>query len=58
VLSLNPLTGFVEAFRGAMLPTRAIDWGLFGTSAAVTVLIFALSLWYFKKTEREFADVI
>jgi len=58
VLSLNPLTGFVEAFRGAMLPTRGIDWGLFGTSAAVTLLIFAFSLWYFKRTEREFADVI
>ncbi len=58
LLSLNPLTGLIEAFRGATLPTRTIDWGLFGQSVAVTVVIFVLSLVYFHKTEREFADVI
>jgi lipopolysaccharide transport system permease protein len=58
VLSLNPLTGLIEAFRASMLPTREVDWRLLGVSVAFTVVIFVLGMAYFRKTEREFADVI
>jgi lipopolysaccharide transport system permease protein len=58
VLSLNPLTGLIEAFRAATLPTRDVDWRSFGISVATTLVIFVLSLMYFHKTEKEFADVI
>jgi lipopolysaccharide transport system permease protein len=57
-LSLNPLTGLIEAFRASMLPTREVDWPLLGVSVAFTVVIFVLGMAYFRKTEREFADVI
>jgi lipopolysaccharide transport system permease protein len=58
LLHLNPLTGLIEAFRASMLPTKEIDWSLLGLSVGVTLLIFAVGLAYFRKTEREFADVI
>jgi lipopolysaccharide transport system permease protein len=58
LLSLNPLTGLIEAFRASMLPGRPVDWPLLGVSVAFTVVIFVVGMAYFRKTEREFADVI
>jgi lipopolysaccharide transport system permease protein len=58
LLSFNPLTGLIEAFRAAVLPTRDIDWNLLGISVSITVVIFVLGILYFRKTEREFADII
>jgi len=58
LLSLNPLTGLIEAFRASALPTKAIDWPLLGLSVGITLVIFVLGAMYFRKTEKEFADVI
>jgi len=58
LLSLNPLTGLIEAFRASMLPTRAVDWPLLGQSVVITLVIFLIGVLYFRKTEREFADII
>jgi lipopolysaccharide transport system permease protein len=58
LLSLNPLTGLIEAFRASALPGKMVDWPLLGLSAAITVVIFVAGALYFRKTEREFADVI
>lgn len=56
--SLNPMTGIIEAFRAALLPTRAIDWELLGLSCLITLGVFLVGMFYFKRTERAFADVI
>lgn len=58
ILRFNPLVGIIDAFRAAALPTRSIDWPLFGLACAVSVAMFALAAVYFYKTEREFADII
>jgi lipopolysaccharide transport system permease protein len=58
LLALNPLTGLIEAFRAAMLPTRDVDWNLLGVSTGITLIIFVFGMLYFRKTEREFADII
>jgi lipopolysaccharide transport system permease protein len=58
LLALNPLFGLIEAFRASLLPTREIDWALVFMSIGLTIAIFTVSIIYFKKTEREFADVI
>jgi lipopolysaccharide transport system permease protein len=58
LLALNPLFGLIEAFRASLLPTREIDWALVFISFGLTIVIFLVSIIYFKKTEREFADVI
>lgn len=58
LLALNPLVGFVEAFRAAALGHRAVDWPLLCASAAATIIILTSGLWYFRRVERSFADVI
>jgi len=58
ILKLNPMVGILDAFRAAALPTRSIDWPLFGFACAISVVMFMLAAVYFYKTEREFADII
>ena len=58
-LALNPLTSMVEGFRWCLLGGRT-DFYLEGLwiSLAVTAFLVIGGLWYFRKTERQFADVI
>jgi lipopolysaccharide transport system permease protein len=58
ILQFNPLVGIIDAFRAAALPTRAINWQLFGLACAVSVALLMIAAVYFYKTEREFADII
>jgi len=58
LIALNPVTGIIEAFRGCLIPGRAIDWQALGISLVLTVIIFVIGIVYFRKTEREFADII
>ena len=57
--SLNPMVGVIDGFRWAILG-RNFDIYLPGFLLSLTVVAFFLStgLWYFRKTERTFADVI
>ena len=58
LMALNPLSGLIQAFRAVVVPGRAIDWSMFGTSMAITVVIFAIGAWYFRKAARDFADIV
>jgi lipopolysaccharide transport system permease protein len=58
LLALNPLTGLIEAFRHALLPGRPIPWTGLAVSAALTLVLCAGGLAYFRRTERAFADII
>ncbi len=58
LLALNPVGGTVEAFRAALLDQRPVPWQALGTSALVTALILVGGLFYFRRVERSFADVI
>lgn len=58
VIALNPTVGLIETFRAVLLPTRNIDWQLFGISLLITLLVLVLGMIYFRKTEKEFADII
>lgn len=55
-LSLNPMTGVIEAFRACLLgsPADAVTLALSGLSA-VALLLYGL--FYFRQTERRFADI-
>lgn len=57
LVSLNPLTGIIETSR-ALLAGRPVPWGALWISCGVIVLVYILGLWYFRRTERRFADVI
>ena len=57
LVSLNPLSGIIETTR-ALLGGRPIPWEVLSISCGVIVVVFVLGLYYFKHTERRFADVI
>jgi lipopolysaccharide transport system permease protein len=58
LLYFNPLTGLIDAFRAAVLPTREINWTGVGISVVVALILLFLATLFFRKTEREFADII
>jgi lipopolysaccharide transport system permease protein len=59
VLALNPLTGIIDGFRWCLLGGRqAIDPVSLSYSILLTLLMVASGFWYFRKTERRFADLI
>lgn len=58
LLYLNPMTGVITAMRGSFLGDQAINWMYVGISCIVSILLFALGLYYFKGREKEFADII
>jgi ABC-type polysaccharide/polyol phosphate export permease len=55
---LNPLSSIVEGFRSSIVFGRAPDWTLAGTSALVTIGVFAAAFVLFKRMDKYFADVI
>jgi len=57
VLALNPMTGLITAFRAAC-SGRQVPWGEFGISAATAAAVFLAGCLYFRRTERNFADII
>lgn len=58
LLALNPMTGIIEGFRASLFPNQHFDWQSIGISWAVTLILLALGMLYFRKTEREFADIV
>lgn len=59
LLSLNPITGIIDGFRWAILGGHApFDPATLGLSITVTLLFLIIGIWYFRRTERIFADVI
>jgi len=55
---LNPMAGVVDGFRWALLGTADAPGGLMAVSAAVTLVILVSGVYYFRRTERTFADTI
>ena len=55
---LNPMAGVIEGFRWALLGTSDPPGLLLGLSAAMTALILLAAMYYFRRMERTFADVI
>jgi ABC-type polysaccharide/polyol phosphate export systems, permease component len=57
--SLNPMTGVIEGFRWALLGTvRVVSPLMFAISAAISVILFVTGMYYFRRMERVFADMI
>lgn len=59
LLSLNPLTGIINGFRWCLLGgNQALSLPSLATGLVVIVLLVGGGLWFFRKTERGFADII
>ncbi len=56
--SLNPMVGVVDGFRWCLAGSAPLHPLPFLISCAVSVLLLVLGLWYFRRTEKSFADVI
>lgn len=58
MLWLNPISGVIANARAAVLGSAPIDWSVLGISAFAAVLYFVFGLYYFRATERYFADIV
>lgn len=57
--SLNPMVGIIDGFRWSLLCGQTpLDWTSVLLSCGLVVLLSLSGIWYFRKMERTFADVI
>lgn len=57
--ALNPVVGIIDGFRWSILRGKSeLWWPSILISVAVTVLCCSSGLWYFRKMEKTFADLI
>jgi lipopolysaccharide transport system permease protein len=55
---LNPMAGVVEGFRWALLGTANAPGPMLAVSVAVVVALLVGGLYYFRRMEKTFADVV
>ncbi|HPP62523.1 MAG: hypothetical protein PGMFKBFP_02019 [Anaerolineales bacterium] len=58
VYSLNPMAGVVNGFRWALLGSGNGPDAALWVSAAISILVLVTGLFYFRSTEKTFADTI
>jgi lipopolysaccharide transport system permease protein len=56
--SLNPLVGIIEGFRWSIIGSTPIDSGSIAVSILFVAAVLPSGFWYFRRTEKTFADVI
>jgi lipopolysaccharide transport system permease protein len=59
VYSLNPIVGVIDGFRWCILGgENRLYWPGLTLSLVAVVVLMISGVWYFRRTERTFADVI
>ena len=58
VYALNPMTGVVEGFRWALLGIQTQTGPMLAIAAVISLLILVSGLFYFRRMERTFADMV
>jgi lipopolysaccharide transport system permease protein len=56
--ALNPMVGVIEGFRWALLGTETAPGPMLAVSSAAAIALFVGGLLYFRRMEREFADIV
>jgi len=57
--SLNPMVGVIDGFRWSLFRGHSpLWWPSIYISGAITLVLCVSGLWYFRRTERTFADLI
>jgi len=54
---LNPATGAISSVKAGIFH-QSVNWAGVGISCLSAVIMFVFGLWYFKRTEKTFADII
>jgi len=55
---INPMAGVVEGFRWALLGTETAPGPIIWVSSLVAILLLVTGLFYFRRLETSFADVV
>lgn len=58
MLWLNPISGVITNARAGLLGNSAVDWNVLGISLLMSAVYFILGMYYFRNTERFFADIV
>jgi lipopolysaccharide transport system permease protein len=58
IYGLNPMTGVVEGFRWALLSTDTAPGPMIVASSLVAIVLLISGLFYFRRMERTFADIV
>jgi lipopolysaccharide transport system permease protein len=58
LLAINPMGGVINAYRASLLGHKPIDWTLLGISAVIIIFILSSGMYYFRRMEKTFADVV
>jgi lipopolysaccharide transport system permease protein len=60
IYSLNPMVGVINGFRWTIGGNKnvTLDWSSVAISLAVVAVVSVSGLWYFRRTEQNFADII
>ena len=56
--SLNPMVGVVQGFRWAILGTDPPSWISLGISIGISLILLVSGMFYFRRMERTFADMV
>jgi len=56
--ALNPMVGVVEGFRWALLGTSTTPGPMVAVSSVVSILMLVSGMFYFRRMERTFADMV
>ena len=58
IFYINPMTWIIQGFRWSIIGTGNMDWGKVIITVIFSFFIFFIGLFYFKKMENDFADII
>jgi lipopolysaccharide transport system permease protein len=58
IYALNPMVGVVEGFRWALLNTSTSPGPMVAVSTVISVVILISGMFYFRRMERTFADMV
>jgi lipopolysaccharide transport system permease protein len=56
--AINPMTGVVEGFRWALLGTDTAPGLILAVSTSIAIIVLISGLFYFRRMERTFADMV
>jgi lipopolysaccharide transport system permease protein len=56
--ALNPMVGVIEGFRSALLGTNPMPWDLLAVGSITAILVTLVGIFYFRRMELTFADVV
>lgn len=57
LIALNPMTGVIESARAGIIGSGSIDFSLLAISGIISIALFLFGIFYFRKTEKSFADI-